>query len=781
MNGLHEQLMSAARALSFPAAYRFAWFGKEPARLPPRLRRNLGPGTIAAHLANMLTEQLYRHFYCAGYARPVRWLAEGSGPDNDGFMQAFVEASGNRDRWQPGWTVRGCDGELIRIEREGLIVSTREEAIRCSPGDSLAAGSPVMRQTPAALLRWSQGFLVAIGQHPASDTLGEAVRFYWNVTPAGGLAFVKSAIAAFDATELPFQLKILADPQGYNRCDAAVLYLRRDDLSAARRPIEVLHRALRGELKAEVPVFTKQLGRGLGYAESPAAGLSFGQHRCGVMAQGLMDAQRGGVTDHGDRVDAILGAFEDAGIAPQRTYLSPDTDEALLEMPNLASAPRLIALERPSVSERSISPEDAARTIADYLCAAAIWHDGRCNWLVPVPGSAGYAGLRPQLYDGLAGVALFLAAASRQFGDPNYGRAALGALRSIVASDGEAAEPADAGFFSGSGGVALASLHIARATGDRAVAAASDLLVARLLDADLSKTGNDLLSGWAGTICVSLEIFRMTGDQRLLDLACAAGETLYTQRAQSRSGISWRTINKADEYNLTGFSHGTAGIVHALLQLHIETRDARWLDAAREGIRHEQHWFDPVQGNWPDLRESSAVRAGAPTNRDHSVYWCHGAPGIALARISAVRATGDPDYHDQARAALRTTLRCSGDFAIDDPRGLCLCHGLAGNADILLSAARILDDRSLVDEQLSQRLLNGLATTCRALGNERIVAGEIPGVFRDVGLMTGLAGLGWHCLRLIDCSLPSVLNCLAVDTPLDAVAVRSERKLDLRN
>src|SRR5947209_15706424 len=53
---------------------------------------------------------------------------------------------------------------------------------------------------------------------------------------------------------------------------------------------------------------------------------------------------------------------------------------------------------------------------------------------------------------------------------------------------------------------------------------------------------------------------------------------------------------------LTGMSHGASGIAVALLELYSETRREEFLDTARGALAYEEALFDPVVGNWPDLR-----------------------------------------------------------------------------------------------------------------------------------------------------------------------------------
>ena len=89
------------------------------------------------------------------------------------------------------------------------------------------------------------------------------------------------------------------------------------------------------------------------------------------------------------------------------------------------------------------------------------------------------------------------------------------------------------------------------------------------------------------------------------------------------------------------------------------------------------------------------------------------------------------------------------------PLGSCraVCHGLAGNADILLYGSQVLGKgHEAYLKLLHQVATNGVRKHAR--GGKQWpcgTRGETP------SLMLGLAGIGYSYLRVADCSLPSVL------------------------
>ena len=132
--------------------------------------------------------------------------------------------------------------------------------------------------------------------------------------------------------------------------------------------------------------------------------------------------------------------------------------------------------------------------------------------------------------------------------------------------------------------------------------------------------------------------------------------------------------------------------------------------------------------------------------------WCHGAPGIALSRLRAYQITSRVDFLQEARTALQTTATSVAN-QLRQPQlaNYSLCHGVAGNADILLSAGLLLNDISYI--QLAQQagllgieLYDKTGTVWPSGVNDP--SGNTQGGEETPGLLLGLAGTGHFYLRL---------------------------------
>jgi lantibiotic biosynthesis protein len=161
--------------------------------------------------------------------------------------------------------------------------------------------------------------------------------------------------------------------------------------------------------------------------------------------------------------------------------------------------------------------------------------------------------------------------------------------------------------------------------------------------------------------------------------------------------------------------------------------------------------YDHSAVNWPDLREGIRRQ---PRGRRFATTWCHGAPGIALARLRAVELHGDRRCEQQALLALETTRRAVVDELAVGLSNYSLCHGMTGNASVLVEGARKLQDRQS-DAALADEVA---AAGVRSFAHEdqEWPCGASGGA--TPSLMLGLAGIGYFYLTLSDSSLPSVLT-----------------------
>jgi hypothetical protein len=588
---------------------------------------------------------------------------------------------------------------------------------------------------------------MAVGDRPLPHAGAEPlVRFYWHVDAAGAVQLMGLLTRRLNRAGLPFRLKVVNDPRGFGRCDAAVLYIRQADYAAGAAIVGDIYPHLAAHVGRAIPALTHCLAPGLGLAEDPGQGESFGLHRCMLLAEGLVRGEEAGHGDADARLSVIEQRFAEAGLNLERPYLRPDSTA---EYPFALPAPVAVmpAAPVPPQTAPAIDGLAVAAEIGARLAREAIWYEDQCNWMGatladPRHGRV-YAALGPDLYAGTSGVALFLAELWAVTGDVAIRRTALGAMRQALAQAGALPPPARLGLYTGWVGIALAATRLGGLLDDGAlIGQARDLV--RTLPADGAHE-HDFLSGTAGAVAGLLVLAETLAAPKgaskeapaLVDQAAGLGDALVAAADKTAAGYSWpaRAIRLAR--HLTGLAHGAAGIGYALLELYAVTGNAAYREAAEQAYAYERHWFDADAGNWPDFRVAAGRTRRA---RAFAVAWCHGAPGIALTRLRAYELLGDARYQAEAGVALATTRRAVEAALTAGGSDFCLCHGLAGQAEVVLAGPAAPLSADLV-----------AAVAARGIAGARAAGGAWPcgpGGGAAPGLMLGLAGIGLFYLRL---------------------------------
>jgi lantibiotic modifying enzyme len=512
-------------------------------------------------------------------------------------------------------------------------------------------------------------------------------------------------------------------------------------------------------LKPLTPAFTKELAPGLGVAENPPGGESFGLHRCRVLAEALVKSKEGGKKSVKAALATVERCFADAGIVLEQPYLNPDSLDVYKPL-----HPSICAVRGPSVpfsrAQTGANPTcfiEAAVEIGRRLSSDALWHAGRCSWL----GSKVAGGMRDvgvqgmldgTLYSGTSGIALFLAELYRVTGESCFRKTACAAIDHAVGWSESQADPRVTGLYTGWPGVAVAAARIGAVLGVDRLLHRSRLLTDRFTRHDSAEGEYDLMSGLAGGIVGLIILSDLVGSPMLLDVAEVYGRALMDKAERTVSGTSWRSPAFPETRNLTGFSHGTAGVAFALLELSAVTGSLVFRSCAEGAFDYERFWFDEKAQNWPDFRQATGKRTTRKTS-EYSASWCNGAPGIALSRLRAHELTGAASSHSEAVIAAKTTRRSVESCLQAGSGNFSLCHGLAGNAEVLRFAHQYVGPE-LEDE--------GKTAECAAEFGTREHRGTLrewpcgsPGV--TPGLMLGFAGIGYFYLRLADDSVPSIL------------------------
>ena len=340
------------------------------------------------------------------------------------------------------------------------------------------------------------------------------------------------------------------------------------------------------------------------------------------------------------------------------------------------------------------------------------------------------------LYSGTAGIAAFLIALYSERKDDLLKKTIEGCISQIKLNMDQLP---DQGFYSGKPGVAALLLKAGDELNNKEwISLGVDLLENRKTDT-LQDHEVDLISGAAGTIPVLLDVYERFKEPELLEKAVALGNILYHSADKQGDVWSWSTV--PSKKNLTGFSHGSSGVALAMLQLYNVTKNDNYLVASICGFNYERVSFDNKQQNWPDFRDDVS---GESSDHVCGLAWCHGAPGIAISRLRANAIKEDEHLLNEMHIALNTTTKnvYHSLTAHLDTTNYSLCHGAAGNAEILLDCGG--EEHQKLAEAIGVAGINKYHDTRSHWPTGLNTNQYTP------GLMLGLAGTGYFYLRLFD-------------------------------
>lgn len=727
------------------------WLGKPSPRLLPLPGDEIDYAVLRRSSIQQIRSFLYENFYIRGRPAEPRLKRQQDDAQNSDFVQKILSSNTGRKEWQHGGLVTAISGQLVEIDTGAIKVYARLEDCRPAP-PLLRIGVPAQLKVGRTSLRASPGFCLMLGERDirAREPI---LRFYWNLDSGSCHHFVRQATGLLNNLDIPFRLKVLTSPSGYDRCDSGVLYVARSQAQVVCGEVAKIYSAI-NIWREDVPAFALRLRPGLGVADDPGNGESFGMHLCGLIAEALLRATELGEGKLSRRLEIAQEVFRSAGIDLERPHLRPGLAE--LDLGELLETTRTAIPTANRDLEVAWHPKSgqewlaAAAKIGDQIALDAIWYRDRCQWIgaEPIPGrywnSVDYRTLPAGIYSGTAGIALFLSELASHTCDARIRRTALGAIRQSLSRPG-----AELGLYPGATGIALVASRMGALLGEEWLSSKAEQLARKTLRAAVVPDQHDLLYGTAGRIVGALAVENVLGI-RGIDAAVKFGHALLESANRWSAGLSWPSRGPKWERYLTGLSHGAAGIAHALALLWKRSGNDVFLEAATQAILYEQTHFDPEALNWADLRPPPGGQL--PTTEVRcSTYWCHGAPGIALERMYLSHLLADADYFEQARNGVKTTAERMRKVITQSTENYSLCHGVLGNAETLMEWSNISGEepfRILAENAATEGLRLYAASgewPCGTMG------GTTP------GLMLGLAGIGYFYLRMADQTIPSVL------------------------
>lgn len=284
-----------------------------------------GSGAPAANPATGLIDAMRNVLYGQCYVRDS--MASGAGQSaSQNLTPMLAQANQTPDHWDPGWKIyqQSPDGRILvqKGERSRAAV-VGEYAGNKWPGMAPQMGEQVNLRVYPGSAETQPGFYFAF-----SNTLADQfddynlVRFYFNIEAAAAPELLFSITSNLNYYGVPFSFKTLTDAAAYRRADAAVLYVAKRFYPIAARLVAQVRERLQAGLRPATPLFSKTVFPGVGVAEDPGTGESFGMHRCRLLAEGLVDAWLAGSHGVGARLEAVQKRFTAQGLSLATPYLN---------------------------------------------------------------------------------------------------------------------------------------------------------------------------------------------------------------------------------------------------------------------------------------------------------------------------------------------------------------------------------------------------------------------------------------------------------------------------
>jgi hypothetical protein len=248
------------------------------------------------------------------------------------FYNRIHTSNNGQGYFEPGWSIlkEEEDGSLVVLKGGLKLHIERDQHLQPTEQDA-EIGDTVAIKMPKNCMQ--NGFYVSVGNARANLHKDESglVRIYFNLTPDGAVAVMGSLTRLLNEQNIPFDFKVLYNPQDYQRHDSGVLYFDKSSYQLVHQVLQQIYQEHQSHFKVEVPLFTLQLAPGLALAEEPnqkfAERESFGMNRCQIVANGLLELVDRGSNSFTERMTAILAQFSTAGISLEKPYLNSDSSD----------------------------------------------------------------------------------------------------------------------------------------------------------------------------------------------------------------------------------------------------------------------------------------------------------------------------------------------------------------------------------------------------------------------------------------------------------------------
>ena len=322
---IEQRLRPLFEQIRIESPFRFSLSG-EIVNAQPWLPPSFAPSSSPEQtLLQSLSFAVYSLGYCQANGLERRDQAVLAQVEED-FLSKLSGANPSTERWEDSWQVE-------KVTPSGGIFASRGRLIKyANPGEYVLKGAkaappqsglPVSIYFPKESIALQPGYYYAFGESvlsPSDDQF--LVRLYFNTNANSAPRLLRLVAESLNKYQIPFRMKFIGDQSLYFRQDSAVLYVKRNFIQVISMLLADFSDVLEPLLDDSTPLFTRRLQKGVGFAEDPGNGSSFGLHRSTIVAKAIWNAYMGGSQRTERRFDSLIGEFRKHGISSERPHLN---------------------------------------------------------------------------------------------------------------------------------------------------------------------------------------------------------------------------------------------------------------------------------------------------------------------------------------------------------------------------------------------------------------------------------------------------------------------------
>jgi hypothetical protein len=277
-------------------------------------------------LLTTLSSVLYGYVYSRSFTGQLPPDEPADYTPDPALMAALSAANTTRERWEHGW-------QIAQVMQAGQVMAQKGNVFRSLwPGQFISKDGPGAPPRAGAIISvfyakestsLQPGFYYLFGETAEDESHGFGlVRFYWNISMAGAPRLVQIMGTRLNRFQVPFRFKVATARSQFDRTDVAVLYFAKRFFSITADLSLDVHRGVREFLGEDVPFFTKKVAAGVGIAEDPGNGESFGQSRCRLAAESVWNCYLRGDQSPRSRLQEFRRLLSANGVDPDHPHLN---------------------------------------------------------------------------------------------------------------------------------------------------------------------------------------------------------------------------------------------------------------------------------------------------------------------------------------------------------------------------------------------------------------------------------------------------------------------------